>query len=148
MTNIKISLEDLRPSSFSSEGFLGKDTRPLEEIVRADVSALKKLGIEKSTLVERLKSVFEAAKNAFGAEIDVSRNITAAYFESRGKIPSPFPEDGLFEKGEVVVHNHRTKESLIITKLGINLIEQHDFFQGLGSRYRMDPKLAKKMLSL
>ena len=137
---------NLQPSNFSADGFLGNDSRSFEEIVEADRTALRDLGINKKNIVKRLNELFEKGKSAFGNEVEIGPGITVTYFESRGQIPSPFPEDGLFDKGEVVVKNKKTGEQLIISALSIALIEKHDFFQGKGSRYRIEPKAVKSIL--
>ena len=39
-------------------------------------------------------------------------------------------------------------EGFILTSLGLALIEKHGFFQGRGSRYRIDPAQAVALLGL
>jgi hypothetical protein len=65
-----------------------------------------------------------------------------------GRIPSPFQGDGVFEKGDIVVKNAATGEELVLTRLGLALIGKHGFFQGHGSRYRIDPERAAALLGL
>jgi len=52
------------------------------------------------------------------------------------------------DRGEAVVCEKETGQQMIITQLGIALIERHHFFQGLGSRYRIDPEVAVRLLGL
>ncbi|MFN3532027.1 MAG: hypothetical protein ACK41Q_05860 [Candidatus Brocadia sp.] len=141
-------IHNLGPSKFSKEGFLGTDTRSIEEIISDDLYTLKKTGVSKEALVHALKDAYQKAKEAFGAEVEIKKDVKAVFYESRGRIPSPFCKDGLFEKGEVVVIDHTNNLSLIITSLGINLIEKHDFFQGRGCRFRIDPLVAIKIFKL
>ncbi len=138
--------ENLQPSKFSSEGFLGADTRPIDEIISADRKALEEADITREDLVAWLKKAYAQAKEAFGAVVELSPGVTAQFYESMGRIPSPFRGDGVFEKGEAVVTDTGTGEKIIITSLGINLIEKHDFYQGKGSRYRIEPNLVTKLL--
>ena len=151
---MKLSPEDqrlihnLEPSKFSKEGFLGTDTRSLQEIIDDDLRTLKKVGVSKELLVQVLKDAYQKAKETFGAEIEIKKNVKAVFHESMGRIPSPFCKDGVFEKGEVVVTDRINNLSLIITSLGINLIEKHDFFQGRGCRFRIDPFVAIKIFKL
>lgn len=142
----KKSSYNLKPSQFSSDGFLGTDTRPLEKIIEEDLAALRQNKISKEKLVSALKRVHEKAKNAFGTPVQITSQVTATYYESRGFTPSPFKGDGLFEKGETQVRDSVSEESFIITSLSINLIEKHAFFQGKGSRYRIDPEKAIRIL--
>jgi len=141
-------IHNLAPSKFSKDGFLGSDTRSLEEIIADDFHALKKAGVPKESLVKALKDAYQRAKDAFGAEIEIKKNVKAIFHESMGRIPSPFCKDGLFEKGEAVVTDTVNNLSLIITSLGINLIEKHDFSQGKGCRFRIDPLDAVKIFNL
>jgi hypothetical protein len=140
--------DELKSSIFSGEGFLGTDTRSIQEIIDADKLELKKLGIAKKKLVAALTSAFEKAQSQLGVDTEIAPSVTAIYHESRGKIPSPFRADGSFDKGEVVVTNSTSGESITLTRLSINLIDKHDFFQGIGSLYRIDPDKAVAVFGL
>ena len=48
--------------------------------------------------------------------------------------------------GEAVVEDAAAGVSFVITPLAIHLIEKYGFFQGMGSKYRIDPKIAADML--
>lgn len=141
-------IQSLGPSKFSAEGFLGHDARPVDEIIFADQRKLDRLGISIKTLVHSLKAVYQQAQQVHGAEIQIKPGAFATFYESRGRVPSPFKTDGVFEKGEAVVCEKETGQQMIITQLGIALIERHHFFQGLGSRYRIDPEVAVRLLGL
>ncbi|MFA4838922.1 MAG: hypothetical protein WC703_05555 [Candidatus Neomarinimicrobiota bacterium] len=137
---------NLHASKFSADGFLGNDNRSPEEIVAADEQAMKERGIELRELVALLKSAYQKARDAFGVEIELRPGVTAVYYESMGWIPSPFPGDGVFEKGEVTITETQTGRQLILTPLAIHLIETYRFFQGIGCRYRIDPVVAVELL--
>jgi hypothetical protein len=141
-------IQSLGPSKFSANGFLGHDSRPVDEIISADQRKLDRLGISIKTLVDSLKAVYQKAQQAHGAEIQIKPGVFVVFYESRGRVPSPFKTDGVFEKGEAVAREKETGQQIIITQLGIALIERHYFFQGLGSRYRMDPEVAVRLLGL
>ncbi len=151
---MKVSPEDfnlnknLQPSKFSSEGFLGDDARTFDEIVAEDRTTIEKIGVTKDKLVSELKTVYDKSKRALGAEIEIAPNVFARFYESMGRIPSPFKGEGVFEKGEAVITSKMTNQQLIITSLSIHLIEKHDFFQGKGSRYRLDPERIIKLLNV
>ncbi|MFA4907849.1 MAG: hypothetical protein WC602_06255 [archaeon] len=137
---------NLLASKFSAEGFLGNDNRSPEEIVAADAQTMKERGIELRELIELLKSAYQKAGNAFGVEIELRPGVTAVYYESMGRIPSPFPGDGVFEKGEITITETQTGRQLVLTPLAIHLIETYRFFQGTGCRYRIDPVVAVELL--
>jgi hypothetical protein len=138
----------LGASKFSGEGFLGTDHRPVDEIIAADLHTLELLGVPPGKLATALRDAFEKARAALGGEVELRPGLTAVAHESMGRIPSPFRGDGVFEKGDVVVKNSATGETLIVTSLGLALIEKHAFFQGRGSRYRVDPARAAHFLGL
>jgi len=139
---------NLKPSRFSASGFVGNDTRPVEEIIRDDLQSLENMGITITSLVSSLKKAHSSAQAAFGAQVIIRGNITATYYESRGTILSPFRKDGRFPKGETRISDSTTGESIRVTSLGINLIERHGFFQGKGSPYRIEPFSAVRLLGL
>ncbi len=130
----------LGPSQFSSEGFLGTDVREPEEIIKEDLMALQQLGATKEKIAAALRDVYVKAERALGNSVNISEKVTAVHQEARGRIPSPFPGDGEFQKGQVVLSDARSGHSLLITPLSIHLIEKHGFFQGKGSKYRIEPE--------
>jgi hypothetical protein len=141
-------LRNLRPSTFSAQGFLGPDSRPIDEIISEDLRVLERHHVSQKTLVHALKRAYDLAQKALGADMAIGEGVTAKYYESMGRVPSPFQGDGVFEKGEVKVKDAQSGHTIIITRLGIHLIEKHGFFQGKGSPYRMEPIAAMKIFRL
>ena len=142
------ALEDrLGASPFSGEGFRGTDPRTVDEIIAEDRRTLERLGLPRERLLAALRDVFDKARAELGGEVPVRPGVTAVAHESMGRIPSPFRGDGVFEKGDVVVASS-SGEGFILTPLGLALIEKHGFFQGRGSRYRVDPARAAALLGL
>lgn len=141
-------LKRLLPSKFSAEGFLGDDSRSLEEIVAQDLRDLDRLGVTLADLAAALRAALSKARAGLGAGVEVAPGAQAEYYESRGRIPSPFKDGGVFEKGEAVVTHGPTGGRLSLTDLGVHLIERHAFFQGRGSPYRIEPESAARILGL
>ena len=138
----------LGPSKFSKEGFRGNDSRTPEEIIKADRETLAGLGIDNKKIAAALRGVYSAAEGALGNPVEIAAGVSSVHHGSRGRIPSPFPEDGTFQKGEAVISDKSSGASFCITPLSINLIEKHGFFQGKGSPYRIEPDLAARILHL
>lgn len=134
--------EKLGPSKFSGDGFLGNDARPVREIISTDLAILESMGINPERISTRLNEIYDKAVKSFGAEVKITTDIYATFHESMGKIPSPFPGEGVFSKGEVALKNKKNGYEIIITPLSIHLIKTHGFFQGKGSRYRIEPDKA------
>lgn len=138
---------NLRASKFSAGGFLGSDPRPVDEIIAGDLRQLEEMGRTVDEVVQLLKDAYEKIRSRLGKDVELSDGVTGRFYESMGRIPSPFRGDGVFEKGEAVVTDENSGNSLIITKLGIHLIEKHHFFQGVGCRYRLDPQQVFQILA-
>ncbi|MFH0919472.1 MAG: putative PEP-binding protein [Fibrobacterota bacterium] len=139
---------ELDPSDRSLSGFLGDDSRAYADIVESDARALASSGIEKGLLLNGLRDTFDRARAALGAEIEVLPGLTVVYHEAKGRVSSPFKNDGAFEKGEAVLTQAGTGERLILSALSLHLMEQHGFFQGRGAYFRVEPLLAADMLRL
>ncbi len=123
---------------------MGTDRRPVDEIVAADRNTLERLGTAAAAVAGRLRAVDRRAREAQGAPIELAPGIEARHFEAMGRMPSPFPGDGVFPKGETRIEWNDGR-SLRVTSLGIALIELHGFFQGMGSPYRIDPATAAEL---
>ncbi|HDP68999.1 MAG TPA: hypothetical protein ENN20_10980 [Candidatus Marinimicrobia bacterium] len=138
---------NLQASKFSAGGFLGNDQRPIDEIIADDLRQLEEIGRTVGEVVQLLKNAYEKIRSGLGNDVELSNGVTGRFYESMGRIPSPFRGDGVFEKGEAVVTDENSGDSLIITKLGIHLIEKHHFFQGVGCRYRIEPQQVFQILT-
>jgi len=133
-------LDRMAPGVLCREGFLGTDARPLQEILDTDRSTLERLGCTHEQLAERLGRVCEAAMAACGAPVSVEGGrLMAEYREAMGQIPCPWADAARRPKGEVECTDPQTGRSLVYTPLAVHLIEAHGFYQGRGSRYRLEP---------
>jgi hypothetical protein len=144
----QLQTELLMPSQFSKDGYMGKDTRSLQQIEEEDKKALASIGLDNKKLVAKLRNLYILAERALGNPIDAGNGTTATFFEARGRIPSPFKDDGTFQKGEVELVNPTKSITLRITPLSLHLMEKYCFFQGKGSPYRVEPLLAAKLTEL
>ena len=143
----RIITERLAPGVYCRDGFLGTDRRPLSEILDTDSSTVEALGVTHERIAARLADALRTAMRAFGTTVKVGDHLTAVYHEAMGKIPSPFG-DGVFAKGEVELADTRTGERIYVTPLSMHLIAAHGFYQGIGSRYRLDPAMLCGMFDL
>ena len=140
--------ELLGPSQFSAEGFLGADERTPEAIIKDDETALQALFTGKEAVASALRDMYVRAERALGNPITLAPSVTAVHEDARGRITSPFPSDGTFQKGQVKITESTSGLTMLITPLSIHLIEKHGFFQGRGSRYRIEPADAVKIIKL
>lgn len=125
-------------SEVSSGGFLGDDKRSVEEIIRDDANELREAGSTKFEAAETLKKIHQQARDSFGSEAVCGPNLVATHYDSRGSLPCPFG-DGFYEKGETVAKDATNGRVFFLSSLSIHLIQVHGFFQGRGSRYRIEP---------
>lgn len=141
-------LERLGRTKISAEGFLGRDQRQLDEIIADDLSTCDKIGTTPSKIAAALDVVFAKAEARFGAAVEILPSISAAHADAKGSISSPFPGEGTFDKGETIITNSMTGEKFRVTRLSIHLIRMHGFFQGVGSKYRIEPDRIASTLGL
>lgn len=138
----------MQPGVLCRDGFLGDDPRPLGEIIDSDRGALESLGVTQERLAARMAEVYSAAEAATGAAVKIGQHLTALHHEAMGLMPSPFPGEGMFRKGEVEVTDSRNGVKMVMTALSIHMIAAHGFFQGRGLRYRAEPGLLCDMFDL
>jgi len=144
--------ESMKPGAITALGFLGNDHRNISDIIEADEELMAQLGISFEILVSRLKELMTEGKKGLGEPVTVSNTWLVRVDETRGTLPSPFPEDGIWHKvnAEVnlLIHGENSGKILLYNDLCIHLIEKHHFFQGIGSPFRMNPIQAKEVLCL
>ncbi len=132
--------EMLRASRISSSGFLGTDTRSVEEIIAEDMAAVETSGYRLNEIAERMQLITERAKQGIETEVEIEPGLFARATHTRGLLPCPWPHPGLF--GKTVTHIRQTGSTPLETRwsdLSIHLIEEHGFFQGRGADFRLNP---------
>jgi len=125
---------------------MGVDSRSVQLIIDADRKTVETLGYTPESIAALLTLAFDRAERAFGDTVELCPGVFAVHYEARGKIPSPFDDGALFQKGEVIVTEREGGAALNITRLGIHLVRKHGFFQGVGSRYRLAPAGTVRLL--
>jgi hypothetical protein len=130
----------LHSADVMAYGLIGTDKRPLLEIVQSDMDELTKLGVTIGKLVERMKEITRKAIPSLGNWTKIDDTHQAKIFEVKGNVPCPWQHPSGFAKRITYVENTATQTSVKWTDLNIHLIEQHNFFEGKGSVYRVEPK--------
>ena len=130
----------LQSSKFSASGFLGQDTRSLWEIIDADARELERLGVTKETLAAQMQKITDAGVAAMGDWTDFSDSLRVCVSDARGKIPCPWPHHVRCSKRITTVQCKITGKTIKWADLNIHLIQDHGFFQGTGSPYRLEPE--------
>jgi hypothetical protein len=135
----------MAPGVLSMHGFLGDDPRSLNEIIDADAAELERLGLPRDAVADRLAELRDAAVDGLGSDVQIGDGVTAAHREAMGRLPCPFGGCGVFPKGEVVV-TLPDGNVLRFTALSIHMIREHGFFEGRGSRYRVEPAVVARLI--
>jgi len=129
----------MRSSRIVYGGFFGNDNRPLTQIIDKDISEVEKHGQTLKGIARRMKEITQLAKQNLGAPVQINDKIIATADESRGKLVCPWAEAGEYSKCVTTITNLNTKKVMRWSDLCIHLIEDHGFFQGKGSAFRIEP---------
>ena len=137
--HIRHIVERMAPGVLSRDGFLGTDFRSLEEILEADEAAVARLGTSHQELGRKLDKIFFAVRAALGTKVLVGDRLNAVHKEAMGRIPCPWGHCGTFAKGHVELVDTQSGLRIMFTALNVHMITAHGFYQGRGSRYRLEP---------
>lgn len=140
--------QNMRPLCLCQQGFLGNDPRKLIEILTEDQGTVNSLGLSHGNIAERLKAITEKARGGWGDPVVVEEKFEVEVHEARGRMPCPWGHPGLHPKTHIRLKKIETGENLVWSDLAIHLIEEHGFYQGRGSPYRLDPSKMKRILEL
>ncbi|MDT8391521.1 MAG: hypothetical protein RRC34_13545, partial [Lentisphaeria bacterium] len=140
-------LDRMRPGVLSAEGFLGADPRSLDQMIAEDVAELEGEGITIGELGAALNDLHQRVDAALGGPVSLADGqVTAEEIEVMGRIPCPFGCGTLAHKAVIHVRFHG--KQLLLTPLHGHLISEHGFFQGRGTIFRLEPKVAAELFRL
>ncbi len=137
----------LRPRGCSTEGFMGKDERLVEIIVK-DYFTLKRLGLTYNYIANRLDELFDINGGEIGDFkfcFDMTCGVQYCPWPDtetcKESILYVMPRNGKPHfKREEFLKNKRDGKLKIISGLLPHLIRDHYFFEGLKTNYRVDPE--------
>ena len=127
-------------------GFMGTDKRPLDQMISDDLAILEQLKITPQQLAEKMAQITELAKDQLGNPKIINENLTASVEDYRGQITCPWPHPCGFRKRITTATNPNTNETIQWTDLSIHMIAEHNFFEGKGSPYRIEPEIFANMI--
>ncbi len=130
--------EMLKSSKLVSGGFMGNDVRTFQEIIAADLEILSIRGYTLEQIAERMRELTVLATPYMGIPAERGAlKITVEDFP--GILVCPWPHPGRFAKRITTVENTELNRSIRWSDLNIHLIEEHGFFEGKGSKFRLEP---------
>jgi hypothetical protein len=130
----------LRSSKIVAGGFMGADTRAVDEIIETDAASLAVTGKTADEVAQRMMQITDVAKAAFGAWVKIDSQLQAMVDEAKGFLVCPWPHPARIYKRLTLVKNMTTGKEMRWSDLNIHLIMQHGFFEGIGSVYRLEPR--------
>ena len=139
---------NMRPGAITRDGMLGHDRRNLRDIIETDDAAVRRLGLTHISIAARMRELRDAGREGLGENVTVSGRFDVRVDSVRGKLPCPFRHEGLFDKEFVEILNRDTGARMTFSTLNIHMIEEHGFYEGLGSPFRLDPDLLASVLGL
>ena len=142
---MKLSPEDKCIQENIEHGFLGNDNRSFLEIIDSDKTQCQLLELDSQLVAQALTDILRKAIGNFGNPVVLNDNLKAIYHEAMGHTPCPWPCCGMSPKGEVEIIDSRTKQVIRLSPLSVHLIAEHEFFQGRGSRYRIEVAMLRQM---
>lgn len=133
--------ERLEPGHISLDGFLGKDKRPIADIIAADTGEVEAAGCTPKQLGDFLESLHQTGDAGWEARVPAfAGKVTVRSDETLGQIPCPFACGTSCHKAEIAVKDPDGKDILRFSPLNAHLIAEHNFFGGKGSSHRIEPK--------
>ena len=133
-------LEDLlRSSRIVADGFLGNDTRILEEILEADAAEVARLGTTVEAIAGRMEELTGLARKGLGTTVQLGDRLEGSVDDNRGVMICPWPHAGRYTKTVTTIRRIDAGETIAWSDLSIHFIRDHGFFEGRGSHFRLDP---------
>ena len=130
----------LRSSKLVAGGFMGTDQRSPLEVIEADAAVLEQLGVTPAQVASRMRELTDLARPQMGNEVEVEEKYCVKSDDFKGMLTCPWPHAGRYEKQITTCRRLDTGENIAWTDLNIHLIEQHGFFEGRGSAFRLEPE--------
>jgi hypothetical protein len=139
---------NMRPGVITLEGFLGSDYRSLDDIINEDDGAVSRMGLRHEEIARRMIELKQAGEEGLGEFIKVPPHFEVKVDSVRGKLPCPFIHPGIYRKTNTTVVNTEQGREITYTDLHIHMIEAHGFYEGRGSRFRLEPKELVEILEI
>ncbi len=135
----------LAPGELSIDGFLGSDTRSIDQIITQDKALMLELDLSFAAVASRLEALKEAGKDILERERELEGRYMVKVRDDRGPMPNPAGGKPL-RKGDITLKDSKTGKSIRYNDLTIMMLRDFGFCSGNGSDYRLDPAELKAIL--
>jgi hypothetical protein len=132
--------QTLRSGKLTAGGFLGADSRSVDEVIAEDAATLIKLGYSVAQVAARMQELRNLARPTLGNWVRVNDTLQVKSEDYKGLIGCPWPHSGQFEKRITAAQRLDTGQSASWSDLNIHLIKEHGFFEGRGAFFRIEPE--------
>ena len=140
--------EKMKPGRITLHGFLGEDKRNIVDILIEDDARVKRMNLTHKKIAKKMIQFKQKGMKGMGDFIKVEPHFEVKVESVRGKLPCPFGDPGIFPKVNTTVLNKKIDKSLVYTDLNIHMIWVHGFYEGKGSRFRLEPEKLKNVLEI
>ena len=90
-------------------------------------------------VAQRRKESTERASRGLGTWVEIDEDHDAMVDEARGLLPCPWPHGGYYPKRVTTFKVVASGRTFRWSDLNIHMIEDHGFFEGKGSAFRIEP---------
>jgi len=141
---MKKAQENMLPGVIIADGFLGDEKKSIKDMMVRDDGEMSKAGLDFDEVADRLLYFLTEGQRGLGEPVTVDEKWLIRVVDPRGKLPCPF-EDGIFRKITAEIELKSSGEKLLVTDLSIHLLKEHHFIEGIGSQFRLEPELVKRV---
>ena len=141
---LQIVENNMRQGVLATYAFLGSDTRSLADILHADQMAVQELGTDHRNIAAGLRNLTDVGLREIGVPVTVKGFYQVTVEEFKGVIPCPFGDN--FQARKVLTQVSSPTRTLYWSDLNVHMIEEHGFYEGIGARYRIDPRAIVELL--
>lgn len=138
--------DKMKPGILTSDGFLGTDKRTFRDIIAEDMKVVNTLPRSLEEIATRMTYFMEKSFLSYDGSIMIDKHYEVEYKSYRGILLSPFPKAGRFGKATIRVTNTKNNSTVTWTPLQVHFIRDHAFFEGKGSKFRLEPEILYKAL--
>ena len=119
------TMQRMQPGVQTLSGFLGDDTRPLNEIIQDDSVVLDKLGRSREEIAKRMESLTQASWDSYLEGILVEGKYQVQTEVYRGRMPCPFGHPGIYRKAVTTLTNQENGITVLWHSLSMHIIDTH-----------------------
>jgi hypothetical protein len=142
----KIIQDKMKPGILTADGFLGTDKRTFRDIITEDMKVVNTFERTLEDIANRMSYLMEKSFLSYDGSIIVDEKYEVEYSSYRGILLSPFPRAGRFGKATIKVSNLKNQMSVVWTPLHVHFIRDYGFFEGIGSKFRIEPEMLYKAI--